>query len=101
MVPTCIPQIQYALNFFVNAILTFYCCSQVVGLWHFSKHLLATSKLWFCPTFWWRDTTIYGYLVVFVFTSRPTANNWYITKYMISLRFATFTWNFFFKMVNI
>jgi hypothetical protein len=41
---------------------------------NFSTHsndLLSVSKLWYCPTFWWRDTTIY--LVFCTFTSRPTS----------------------------
>jgi hypothetical protein len=36
----------------------------------FSQDLLAISKLWFCPPFWWRDTTIC--LVFSLFTSRLT-----------------------------
>jgi len=37
---------------------------------HFQVILFAKSKLWYCPTFWWRDTTIY--LVVPILTARPT-----------------------------
>jgi hypothetical protein len=50
---------------------TCYCHSQVLELLHFWKDVLAFSKIWFCPIFWWRDTMIY--LVFSVFSSRPTS----------------------------
>jgi len=31
----------------------------------FSKELLAISKLWFCPAFCWRDTTIHSVFPAF------------------------------------
>jgi hypothetical protein len=37
----------------------------------FSKDLSSIFMLWFCPAFWWWDSSIY--LVFSAFTSRPTS----------------------------
>jgi hypothetical protein len=52
------------LNFFLNQVLICYRAT-------FSQHLLPILMSWFCPAFWWWDSSIY--LVFTVFTSRWTS----------------------------
>jgi hypothetical protein len=77
-----IARIQPPHNFLWNQVFICYRRSQTFDCTTISKHLLAIFMSWFCPAFWWRDSNMY--LVLSVFTSRPTSSPVSITenKYM-------------------
>jgi hypothetical protein len=58
-------------NFLLNKFWFFTVVHKYLNCVTFSKHLLPIFISWFCPAYWWWDSSIYLFFSVFI--SRPTS----------------------------